>query len=514
MADIHRPFGVRRRPDLVVDRLRFGSVDSWIVKDPLNMRFVRLRAEEHEVWQLLDGKRSLTEIRDAYERRFSPQRLSIEELSRFIGQLHAQGLIVADASGQGEVLVERRRKTRSRAAWQRWTNPLAVRFRGIDPQRLLDRVHGVTRWMFSRWAVTAAVLLMASAVALIATQFHTFIARLPDESRLFTPTGFIFLAAALGFVKILHEFGHGVACRHYGGECREMGLMLLVLTPCLYCNVSDAWRFPNKWHRIIVSAAGIYVELILAALATFGWWFSEPGLFHSLCLSVMVVCSINTVVFNGNPLLRYDGYYILADLVEAPNLAERAGMVFRRIVAGLVGDRPQYEDPLMPERNWFWYAFYHVMSAGYRWLVTLSILLFLVHLSRPYQMENIARAVGVILLSAMIWPVVKRLHRWTTTHHGGPEITTRRKVVVTSLVAIVAAFLAFVPLPKRIWAPVDLEPRDGGRVYVEVPGLLVEQIVRTGTVVRTGDVVARLENDDTRWAMPGVRCPAARWSTG
>ena len=128
----------------------------------------------------------------------------------------------------------------------------------------------------------------------------------------------------------MHEFGHGLSCKHFGGECHEIGVMLLVFTPCLYCNVSDSWMLPNKWHRAAIGAAGMYVELVLASIATFVWWFSQPGPFNYICLSVMFICSVSTVMFNANPLLRYDGYYILSDFLEIPNLRQKASTILNR----------------------------------------------------------------------------------------------------------------------------------------------------------------------------------------
>ncbi len=496
MADITRPLRIRKRPGLKAKRLLFGVETSWVVKDPWSLKFVRLRPEDYAVWQMLDGVKSLADIQRRLERQFPEHQFLAEDLSRFVAQLHSQGLVVSDETGQGDALRERRDKNRSRELLRKWLNPMAIRFRGIDPQRVLDLVHARTAWMFNRWVVLTTVAFWLSAAALILSNFNAFLARLPSQQQFLTPSGLIILSVTLGVIKILHEFGHGVSCRHFGGDCHEMGIMFLVFTPCLYCNVSDAWLFPNKWHRIAVSAAGIYVELILASLAAYGWWFSSPGLFQSVCLSIMFVCSVNTVVFNGNPLLRYDGYYILADFVEAPNLAERAGGVVRYCLATLVGERPKYDDPLLPAHHWFWYAVYHLASSAYRWVVTLSILLFLMHLAKPYQMENIVRAVGVGIVASMIWPSLKRLHAWSSQRAGNSESTARRKSIVAGVVIGLLVLLFVVPAPKRIRGPIDVEPRDGRRVYVEVPGMLVEQTVRPGAVVRRGDVVARLVNDD------------------
>ena len=130
-------------------------------------------------------------------------------------------------------------------------------------------------------------------------------------------------AGVLAVTKMLHEFGHGLSCKRLGGECHEIGFMLLVLTPCLYCNVSDSWRLPNKWHRAAIGAAGMYVEIILATIATFVWWYVEPGWIQDLCLQIMLVSSVSTILFNGNPLLRFDGYYILSDLLEIPKYVSK-----------------------------------------------------------------------------------------------------------------------------------------------------------------------------------------------
>jgi putative peptide zinc metalloprotease protein len=134
----------------------------------------------------------------------------------------------------------------------------------------------------------------------------------------------VYLYLALAVVKVIHEFGHGLSCKRFGGEVDDDG-GCLTRSPALYCNVSDAWIPPNKWHRIIISAAGIYVELVIAAIATFVWWYTPTQPFvNNLSLSLMVVCSVSTVVFNANPLMRYDGYYVLADWIEIPNLREKA----------------------------------------------------------------------------------------------------------------------------------------------------------------------------------------------
>ena len=177
--------------------------------------------------------------------------------------------------------------------------------------------------------------------------------------------------------KVLHEFGHGLSCKHFGGECHEMGVMMLVLTPCLYCNVSDSWMLPNRWHRAAIGAAGMYVELVLASICTFIWWFTEPGPLNYICLNVMFICSVSTVMFNANPLLRYDGYYILSDVLEIPNLRQKASTILNRKLGAWCLGLEEPEDPFLPKRHQWLFALFTVASAVYRWVVTFSILVFL-----------------------------------------------------------------------------------------------------------------------------------------
>ncbi|MEO0530755.1 MAG: hemolysin D, partial [Planctomycetota bacterium] len=265
---------------------------------------------------MLDGVSSLDEIAEEFERRFPPQSIRVEELQQFVGTLHRSGLVITDSPGQGDQLKKRRDERRGKELQQKFTNILSIRFKGIDPDWILNALYAIppVRWFWSKTCFILCIILVSAAALLIGVQFDDFQAKLPDFNTFFAAENWLLMAAVLGCTKVLHEFGHGLSCKHFGGECHEMGVMLLVLTPCLYCNVSDSWMLPNKWHRAAIGAAGMYVEVVLASICTFIWWFTEPGLLHYTCLNIMFVSSVSTILFNANPLLRYDGYYIMSDL--------------------------------------------------------------------------------------------------------------------------------------------------------------------------------------------------------
>lgn len=229
---------------------------------------------------------------------------------------------------------------------------------------------------------------MASAVGLVTLHFDVFLSKLPSYYEFFSFKTIIYLWIALGVVKVIHEFGHGLSCRYYGGEVHEMGFLLLCFSPALYANVSDAWTLPNKWHRIIISAAGIYVELVIASIATFVWWYTPASPFiHNLSLSLMVVCSVSTVVFNGNPLMRYDGYYVLADWMEIPNLRERANRYLQNLFLEHCLGMEVQPEPYMETGRKVLFISYALVSYVYRWIVTFTILFSCIISSSPIALR-------------------------------------------------------------------------------------------------------------------------------
>ena len=324
VASSSRKMAIRVRPDLQSRRQRYQGRVYWVVKDPVGLQYFRFEEEEFAILQMLDGQSSLEDIAEQFEAEFPPQTIRVEELQNFIGMLHRSGLVLSDAAGQGVELKKRHEERRRKELIGSVSNILSIRFKGFDPERILNALYPWVRWFFMPIATCLSLLLVLSALMLVIVQFDVFQSKLPSFQSFFAAQNWLLIAAVLGVTKMIHEFGHGLSCKHFGGECHEMGIMFLVLTPCLYCNVSDSWMLPNRWHRAAIGAAGMYIEVVLASLATFLWWFSEPGLLNYTCLNIMFVSSVSTILFNANPLLRYDGYYILSDIMEVPNLRQKA----------------------------------------------------------------------------------------------------------------------------------------------------------------------------------------------
>ena len=491
-----RKLTIRARPDLKARRHRYQGRNYWVVKDPVGLQYFRFEEEEFAILQMLDGDSSLDEIAEQFEREFPPQTIRVEELQNFIGMLHRSGLVLSDAPGQGWQLKERRDEKKWKELVGALSNLLAFRFRGFDPERLLNLLHPYVRWFFTPAATAAALMLATAALTLVIVQFELFQSRLPSFQSFFSAQNWLALAGTLTATKILHEFGHGMSCKHLGGECHEMGVMFLVLTPCLYCNVSDSWMLPNRWHRAAIGAAGMYVEVVLASICTFIWWFSEPGPLNYFCLNVMFVSSVSTIMFNANPLLRYDGYYILSDILEIPNLRQKASSILNRKLGKWCLGLEEPEDPFLPKRHQMLFAMYTVASALYRWVILLSILYFLNKVFEPYGLKVLGQALALASIYGMLVMPARAVWKFFRVPGRLSKVKRWRMYLTLLLLATAVGAVMLIPLPSRVWAPFELQPYDAQGVYVEVEGRLAEIRAKAGERVEQGDLIARLENLD------------------
>ncbi|MBM4088858.1 MAG: hemolysin D, partial [Planctomycetes bacterium] len=389
VSSASRRLTLRMRPDLTARRHRYHGQSYWVVKEPIGLNYFRFHEEEYAILCMLDGNSSLEYIKEQFEQQYTPQKITYQDLQQFIGMLHRSGLVVADAIGQGRQLRKRRDEKKRRELLGKFTNIFALRWRGIDPEWTLTKLYPWTGWFFSRPVFLFNIALVLVALLLITVQFDVFRTRLPSFHQFFGNwQNWLVMAVVMAVTKVLHEFGHGLACKHFGGECHEMGFMLLVFTPALYCNVSDSWMLPSKWHRAGIGAAGIYVEMVLASTATLIWWFTDrTTLLNQVCLSLMFICSVSTLLFNGNPLLRFDGYYILMDLIEIPNLRQKSTEILKRFMVNVCMGIEQPENPFLPQRRRFLFGAYTIAAVVYRWIVVFSILMFLNKVLEPYGLK-------------------------------------------------------------------------------------------------------------------------------
>ena len=491
---------LRIRRDLNIAPQKYEGRTYYVVKDPVSLRYYRFKEQEHFLIGLMNGTTTLDDAQKKFEERFRPDRLTLEDLESFGQQLLTAGLAQNESPQAGKQLFDRRKKRRRSEWMQALTNILYIKIPVYDPDKLLEKMLPWLRWMFTTWFLVVSVLFMLSAILFVGTHFETFWDKIPNYHQFFSFKTVFYLWFALGAVKIIHEFGHGLSCKAFGGEVHEMGALFLVFSPCLYCNVSDAWTLPSKWHRIIISAAGIYVELIIAAISTFVWWNTPSHPFiNNLSLSLMIVCSVSTVVFNANPLMRYDGYYVLADWIEIPNLRERCNRYLQRLVMEHCMGMEVQPEPYMVLWRRILFLIYAVVSYIYRWVITFSILWFMSQFLKPYKLGVVSGMLALAALGSMVgWPIY-RMGKNLNKRGRLPDMKPVRVTLSLAAIAIVLIAACTVPLPVsriRQTALVQVQPEATEKVFVPISGTLERLHVKDGQVVEKGDLLAEFRSLD------------------
>ena len=476
------------RPDLIQQVVWMGSERMWVVKDPLSRAFSYFSEQEREILVMADGSRSVAEIASECNSRFAPQYLSVESLVRFFADARGKGLLLVDRCGTELGIPE----SDARRAW--WKNPLAIRVPGVNPDQMLDSMSHLFAPLFSPFALLMASLLMVVAVCGVVVNFGELTEHLAVATgRMQSGIGLIMLLGVLSITKIVHELAHAIACKRFGGECREIGLMFLVGVPCLYCDVSDAWMLPRRWQRIFISAAGVLAELTLAAIAALIWFFTVDGPVRDVCATVVVVCSVTTVLFNGNPLLRYDGYYMLSDAVGIPNLSAESTRLFREWVRRFLWASPTNKAFGFTTRN-FLVAVYGLLSGLYRIAIICLIMLMIYRFADGYEMAD---AIGVLMLSTLAWLFFKMIRSVLTPPASRERyhvFRARRPILVVAALVGSVTVLGLVPMPRTTTAFMTIQPGDAESIFVTNGGRLVGSIVN-GADVKAGQVVATLVNE-------------------
>jgi putative peptide zinc metalloprotease protein len=475
------------RAHVRVMRQHFRGERWYLLHDPATGQHHRFSPAAHYLLSRMDGEATLEEIFDAALARLGDDAPSQNEVILLLSQLYAADALRSDVAPDAREVFTRFVKNR-RSSWLgRLLNPLMARIPLLDPDAFLGRLAPVARHAFGRagfglWAATVALGALTAAA-------HWRELAANDLDAVLDPDNWIVLALTYTVVKTLHELGHGLAAKVWGGAIHEMGVMLLVLVPLPYVDASTAWSFPEKRLRMLVSAAGIMVELFLASLALFVWLAAAPGTLRDVAWNTMLIGGFSTLFFNGNPLLRFDGYYVLSDAIEIPNLSSRAtshvATLFQRHVLGLPERRSLHFAP--GERAWL--AAYGVLAFGYR--ISMAIGIALCVAQRFFF-------VGVLLAlwgfgTQTLLPAARSLANLRRDPRV-PRRARRVTLALSGLAASAALALFVLPFPSWtaaegvVWLPEHSQIRAGGDGFVQ------RILVRPGERVEAGAALVELDD--------------------
>ncbi len=481
------------RATVTVSRHVYRGEPWYILRNNLDGRHHRFNAAAFRLIGQMDGKRTVQEIWDNALSLSMDQCPSQDELIRLLYQLHSADLIQNDIFPvDGEQI--KKGGDRIRPGWfKRISNPFYLRFPLWDPDRFLTKWSFVTYPLFTSPAfILWAVFVLVAAVA--AGLHHAELTNNVTE-RLLLPSNLILIYLTYPAVKLLHEFGHAFAVKRWGGEVHELGIILLAFTPIPYVDATSSVAFSEKRHRIVVAAMGMMIELFLASFALFIWLNVEAGVIRTLAFVIMLVGGVSTLLFNGNPLLRYDGYYILTDLIEIPNLSQRSVRYMVYLVQRyLLGIRTA-ESPVTAQGERIWFLLYGPLSCIYRILVVIALSWMV---SGYFFLPGVLIAIWGVM-SLLVLPVLRGMYRLL----DDPEVR-RRRFRLVSLGAggcmLLVMFLFVLPMPLWttaqgvVWLSDQSVIRAGTDCEIQEILVPVGKVVRAGTpVLRGGDPLLRAE---------------------
>ena len=394
----------RLASDVIIRRHSYRRVPCYVLHRKSTSAYHRINARVFRLIAELDG--SVT-INAAWQRAIETQGKQAPtqpELMGLLARLHEAELLTVNRKLDAEQLFTRAQDNDHKETKQRYLNPLFLRFTLFDPDRLLNTLQPLARCLFSRTALVMWMGLIVLALFLLLPHWVNLRYEIAGFD-MFSAGNMLLFLTLYPALKLVHELAHGLAVKRFGGEVHELGIALMVFLPIPYVDASAASVLPDKWNRMLVSAAGILVELAVAALATVVWSFSD-GMLHDLALTMMLIGGVSTVLFNGNPLLKFDGYYILSDAVEIPNLADRS----RQHLLGLARHRlfgmPPHQAQLADRAEGIWLVLYGLLSSAYKLAIMIAIALML---SEKFFLFGTAMALWVVitLVGLPIWRLLK-----------------------------------------------------------------------------------------------------------
>lgn len=472
------------RSDLEITRQIFSGKPSYVLRDPIHSQSFQLSAADYQLLIHINSHSTLSNIFEQLCQQGILNESDHQHFYELILHLHQVGILSLPIS-DGKAL--HRRHLRWKADRQKWSlqKVLFCRVPIWKPDRFLERTSNWLRFLFSSpfmivWAVGLMVCL-----SLIGLRWEEF--KQPTNSML-TLENLPWVWCILVGLKAFHELGHAYACKIFGGHVPEIGLYFILFTPCAYVDASSSWGFPKRRHRLVVGLAGMYFESLCAMAATAVWALTAPGLVHSLAVYAIVLSTAITIAFNANPLMRYDGYFILSDLINIPNLRSLSKHYFwgwcKHIAFGI--EKPSVHHPRLIR---CFLALFGICSSIYMLTVVLSICYFV-----TFRIPEIGPWVGGFLFLSTIWKFVGSQIRYLVT---SPELAGHRRrafVVVGILVISATGMISMIPVQRELTFDGTVEWDRVERISSPVEGHVQKVLAREGDRLSPGDVVIEVDS--------------------
>lgn len=476
----------RLRSHLDIRRHLYRGQIWYVINDAASGKLHRFTANAYTLIGLMDGVRTVRRLWEIAEEKLRDYAPTQDEVISLLGQLHGADLLQCDVPPDTAELFRRYRSQKKSKKAQTFLNPLSIRIPLYDPNRLLGRLLPFFRPFFGKVGFIAWLLLLVMTAVLAGQHWEELTSNVLDQ--VLTPKNLVLVWLLFPFIKLFHEIGHGLLAKTWGGEVHEIGIMLLVFTPVPYIDVSASSGFVSKWRRMVVAAGGMMFELVLACAALAIWVNVEPGLIRNCAYNILIVSGASTLLFNSNPLIRYDGYYILTDALELPNLSQRANRYLQYLVTAHAFGQKNQEEPAETWQEKLWYLLYAPASWLYRLMIIGGIGMFL---AQKFLVIGLI-VTSWSLLSMLVLPSWRGL-KYLFANAQLRENRLRAILVSATAVVLLLLLVAVLPVPLRtvvegvVWLPEESFVRAGTGGFVQ------SIVLPSGSMVQPEATVVLLE---------------------
>jgi putative peptide zinc metalloprotease protein len=459
------------RDDLIISQQEFEKVTYYVIKDPITQKYFRIKEFEYFITQNLNGETSPEEIARRFQEHFKIQ-LPLDTLNKFIHRLETLGFLEGEISERELAKLQYRKRTF-------WGKLLFIKLKGFDPDRLLNKILKYAKFLFTPHFFVFSLLVIFLAIIITISNW----ADLGYSVRaLFKITTIFKIWIAIFLVIVLHEFAHGLTCKYFGGEVHEMGFLLLYFQPCFFCNVSDAYLFKERSKKLWVTFAGAYGQIFIWAVAVLLWRITALDTGLNSFLFVVVIISGVTVLFNFNPLIKLDGYYLLSDYLEIPNLRKKA---FDFLSSSLKGRflKDHTEKVEASPRNKKIYIWYATLSLLY----SMLLLSFIFVRVGNFLISHLG-GFGFILFLFLLFLILQQPAKKALVGAYGlirarkKDLVRPKKIIVYSVIVIILLLLLFiVKMELKVGSRCEIQALESYTLRSSPDGIITEELFQGGS---------------------------------
>ena len=470
----------------------------YIMQDHTSGRFYRFPPMAYHIIGMMDGKLTVQELWELAAEKYGDDSPTQDDMIRLFRQLHVGDMLLCDVPPNTEELLERGQKV-SRSRWlANLRSPMFLRFPIFDPENFLEKTMFLVKPFYSIFGLILWLGVVGYAVVLTGQHWPELTHNITD--RVLAAENLVILWFIYPVIKGLHEFGHGYAVRNWGGEVHEMGIMLLVLMPIPYVDASSASAYREKWRRIFIGGAGILTELFVAALALIVWVSLDPGLPRTIAFNIALIGSVSTILFNANPLLRYDGYYILSDIIDIPNLSQRSINYLQYLLKNYIFRASDAEQPYVGPGEKFWLVAYSVCAFIYRAFIYTAIILFI---AGKFFIIGILLALWACI-SMLLVPLFKGIKY--IVRNKSLRTKRLRALSITGAALSLAILVVFI-LPFPLWTNAEgvVWAPDDAIVRAQANGFIGRIAAKPYSSVEKGQVLIECYDDELNTSLQILR---------